>query len=120
MSRILVVDDEPSIREFIHAVLSAAGFGVATAADGEEALDVPGPFDLLLTDVMMPILDGLALCRAIQSHPAYQAIPVVVMSAIIDPPAADGCRASGFLKKPFDLQRLVDTITNAIGLADHA
>jgi CheY-like chemotaxis protein len=64
-------------------------------------------------------VDGLALCRAIQTNPAYQAIPVIVMSAIIDPPAADGCHALGFLRKPFDLQNVVDMITNVIGVADH-
>src|SRR5215218_7519357 len=68
VSRILIVDDEPSIREFFHLVLSEAGYAVASASDGEEALDVPGPFDLLLTDVMMPRMSGDELARQMRGR----------------------------------------------------
>jgi len=119
MPMILIVEDELSIASLLRDMLEDEGYTVLLARDGREALDILGTHKpaLVLTDMMMPILDGLALCRAIQANPAYQAIPVVIMSAIIDPPAADGCRASGFLNKPFDLQHLVDTISNVIGPA---
>lgn len=68
MSRILIVDDEPSIREFFHLVLSEAGYAVASASDGEEALGVPGPFDLLLTDLMMPRMSGDELARQMRTR----------------------------------------------------
>lgn len=68
MSRILVVDDEPSIRAFLHSVLIEAGHAVATAANGEEALDLPGTFDLLLTDVLMPRMTGDELARQIRGR----------------------------------------------------
>ena len=122
MPTILIAEDEHSIATLLRDTLEDEGYTVVLARHGQEALEIlettrPA---LVLTDVMMPIVDGLALCRAIQANPAYQTIPVIVMSAIIDRPAADRCHAIGFLKKPFDLQNVIDTITNVIGLADHA
>ena len=92
------------------------------AQNSQEALDrlkITRPA-LVLTDVMMPLVDGLTLCRTIQADPAYQAIPVIVMSAVAGSLAVTGCHAIALLKKPFDLQNVVDTITNVIGFADHA
>jgi CheY-like chemotaxis protein len=122
MPQILIVEDELSIATLVCDTLEDEGYTVLLARHGQEALDLLAKHHpaLVLTDVMMPILDGLALCRAMQAHPDYQSIPVVVMSAIVDPLVEDVCRARGFLKKPFDLQHLVDTITNVIGLADQA
>ena len=122
MHVILIAEDELSIAALLHDTLEDEGYTVVLARNGQEALDMLDTARpaLVLTDVMMPILDGLALCRAIQANPAYQAIPVVVMSAIVDPPRLDGCRSIGFLKKPFDLQQVIDTVTNAIGLAGQA
>jgi CheY-like chemotaxis protein len=122
MPTILIAEDEFSIATLLRDTLEDEGYTVVLAQNGQEALELLGTTRpaLVLTDVMMPIVDGFALCRAIQGNPAYQAIPVIVMSAINDLPAADGCHALGFLRKPFDLQNVVDTITNVIGLADHA
>jgi two-component system, OmpR family, response regulator VicR len=120
MPKILIVEDEQSIATLLCDALEDEGYTVLIARNGQDALDllsVTRPA-LVLTDVMMPILDGLALCRAIQADPTYQAIPVIVMSAIAGALDSQGCRAIGFLKKPFDLQHVVDTVTNAIGLAD--
>ena len=122
MPTILIAEDEYSIATLLRDILEDEGYTVILAQNGKEALDLLGTTRpaLVLTDVMMPILDGFALCRAIQANPAYQAIPVIVMSAIVGSLSSDGCRAIGFLKKPFDLQHVIDTITNVIGLADHA
>jgi CheY-like chemotaxis protein len=122
MPNILIAEDELSIATLLRDTLEDEGYTVVLARNGQEALDMLGTTRpaLVLTDVMMPVLDGLALCRAIQANPVYQAIPVVVMSAILTPPVAEGCRAIGFLKKPFDLQQVVDTITHLIGMADQA
>jgi len=117
---ILIAEDELSIATLLRDMLEDEGYAVLLARNGQEALTLLGTHypALVLTDVMMPILDGFGLCRAIQANPAYQAIPVIVMSAVSAPPAADGCRASAILKKPFDMQHVMDTITNVIGLAD--
>src|SRR4051812_33233101 len=121
MPDILIAEDELSIATLLRDTLEDEGYTVVLARNGQEALDMLGTTRpaLVLTDLMMPVLDGLALCRASQANPVYRAIPVVVMSAILNSPVA-GCRAIGFLKKPFDLQQVVDTITNLIGLADRA
>jgi len=122
MPSILIAEDELSIATLLRDILEDEGYTVVLARNGQEALEMLSMArpTLVLTDLMMPLLDGFALCRAIQADPAYQAIPVVMMSAIDDIPSAGGCRSVGFIKKPFDLQKVIDTITNVIGLAGHA
>ena len=122
MPIILIAEDELSIATLLRDILEDAGYGVVLARNGQEALNILGTTRpaLILTDVMMPILDGFALCRAIQAHPDYQTIPVVVMSAVSRSLSVDECRAVGFIRKPFDLENVVAIITNLIGLADHA
>ena len=56
--RVLIVDDEPAIRRFLDEVLRGAGYETVLAGDGEDAFEIPGPFDLLLTDLMMPRMAG--------------------------------------------------------------
>jgi two-component system, OmpR family, response regulator VicR len=119
MPTILIAEDEQSIATLLRDTLEDEGYAVMLAQNGQEALEMlkttrPA---LVVTDVMMPLVDGLTLCRAIQADPAYQAIPVIVMSAVASHGTTD-CRMITFLKKPFDLQNVVDTITNVIGRAD--
>jgi CheY-like chemotaxis protein len=118
----LVAEDEDSIATMLCDALEDEGYDVTLARDGREALDRlrTSPPALVITDLMMPYLDGLELCRAMQADPAYHAIPVIVMSAIEAPQATDGCQYAAFLKKPFDLQVVLDTITKVIELTDHA
>jgi DNA-binding response OmpR family regulator len=120
MPTILIAEDEFNIAALLRDVLEDEGYSVVLAQNGQEALDMLSTTQpaLVVTDVMMPLLDGFALCRAMQAHPAHQVIPVIVMSAIVDLSANVGCRAIAFLKKPFDLQEVIDTITNVIGQAD--
>jgi two-component system response regulator VicR len=120
MPTILIVDDELSIATLLRDILQDEGYAVILAQNGQDAQNVlkttrPA---LVVTDVMMPLVDGITLCRAIQADPVYEAIPVILMSAVVSH-AVSGCRAIAFLKKPFDLQNVVDTITNVIGRADH-
>jgi CheY-like chemotaxis protein len=82
VSRILVVDDEPSIREFFHCVLIEAGHAVASAADGPEALTVPGQFDLLLTDLMMPQMAGDELARQMRARDPH--VKILYVTAYSD------------------------------------
>src|SRR5436305_13784043 len=80
-ARLLVVDDEPNIRELLSASLRYAGFEVATAADGNEALRVADGFkpDLLLLDVMMPGLDGFEVVRRLRRE--GRPVPVLFLTA---------------------------------------
>src|SRR5262245_53713468 len=81
-SKILVVDDEAPIREMLRDVLVAAGYVVVTAADGREALpmtltDKP---DLIVSDIRMPRLDGLTLCKALRVNPETKSVPVLMLT----------------------------------------
>ena len=101
---VLVVDDEPAIRELVRQVLEDHGFCVASAADGEQALRVIDRVTpkLVLVDVQMPIVDGAALARIVRSRGI--GVPIVIMTA--GPSAAlwaREVRADGFLSKPFDI-----------------
>src|SRR5690242_18703604 len=82
-AHVIVVDDEPNIREICADVLSSEGYHVSTAENGEEAVALltQEPVDLVLMDIMMPVMDGLAACKAIKSNERTRGIPVIMMSA---------------------------------------
>ena len=110
---VLVVDDDPALRELVRANLELEGYSVreaASAAEGLSALEHEPP-DLILLDVMMPEVDGWEMLRCVQERFGVGAIPVIVFSGEVEEravsaPEARGAR--GFLGKPFDLQRLLD------------
>ena len=109
--RILLVEDETDLRNFIHGIL-AQHFEVSTSVDGAEALALmerQRP-DLILTDVMMPRLSGIELCRAVKNHPSTQDIPVILLTARGDSDTALAgyeAGASDFVPKPFDTKVLL-------------
>jgi CheY-like chemotaxis protein len=118
MSVILVVDDERPVREFLAQALEENGYRVLRAVNGRHALNVissaglDGP-DLVISDVMMPLVGGVELCRAIKGNPTTAEIPVVLMSAAAAAGAIVGAHADGFIAKPFDLDTmdvLIDSV----------
>ncbi len=116
MATILVVDDEPAITEVLQAILEDEGYQVVTAGNGQAGLARMAEVRpaLVVSDVMMPGLDGRALCRAIQANPCYRAIPVVLISAVAAPPEREGCRYAAFVHKPFDVDTLIGTISRVL------
>jgi DNA-binding response OmpR family regulator len=82
--KVLVVDDEPDIVRYLEHVLRRLGYETASAANGAEALEkaAADPPDLVLLDVMMPVMDGFAVCRGLRERPATRLVPVVVMTAM--------------------------------------
>jgi CheY-like chemotaxis protein len=107
---ILVVDDEPSIAQLLCDVLDEAGYRVVLATDGRSALatarrELPA---LVLTDRMLPELDGLEVARRLRRHPVTRHIPVVMMSS--SRPDRELIGDLPFLPKPFELEELLDTI----------
>ena len=109
--RILVVDDDPDLREFLRLMLTSMGFEVTSAANGHEALDVikgHNP-DLILLDMKMPVMNGWEFCHALEGRGARP--PIVVLTAAPDPAArAAEAQADGWLGKPFeyaDLEAIV-------------
>lgn len=112
---ILVVDDSPSLRGMIAACLRAAGYDVTEAADGGEAraLAEQGAFGMLVTDQVMPVMDGLSLIRALRATPRYADIPMLMLTTEADHRIREQAReagASGFLPKPFDPEQLMASV----------
>jgi CheY-like chemotaxis protein len=107
---ILVVDDETALRELIHDILAVDAYHVLLARNGQEGLvraleDLP---DLVLTDIMMPLMDGHALCRRLRAARRTAQIPVIGMSAA--PLAPDGAPFTATIAKPFDPAALLALI----------
>lgn len=110
-SRILVADDSSSIRLFLKAELSKEGFIVETVADGKQALDRVPDFkpDLIISDLMMPEMDGSDLCRALKKDERFSRIPIIIMSTLSDKPLMRRLMREGaatFLVKPFSVAQL--------------
>jgi DNA-binding response OmpR family regulator len=106
-SVILVVEDERPVREFLANALEQDGYRVVQAFHGEHALRlVAGERpDLVITDVMMPLMSGVDLCRRLKADPATAAVPVILMSAAGLPVERDAL-ADAFIAKPFDLDAM--------------
>ena len=118
MARILLAEDEPSVREFVSRALVYRGHEVTTVNDGGEALEalVEDSFDLLLTDIVMPRVDGIAL--ALKASKDYPKMRIVLMTGY----AAERDRAHNLdtlvhevVSKPFSLSDICDTIDAALG-----
>lgn len=110
--RILVVDDDPDILQFVEMNLDMEGFETQTAMSGKTALEVARerPPDLVLLDVMMPEMDGLTVLRRLRSSPATSSIPVILLTA--KALAEDRVRgldlgADDYITKPFDIEELL-------------
>jgi CheY-like chemotaxis protein len=118
MLRILVVDDEPTIRQVIAEILRDEGFEVTVAIDGQQMLDQVEivPPALILLDVMMPGMTGLDALARMRTRPDLLHIPVVLMSAGVRVIAMDD-PGRAFLPKPFEIGELLDVVHRAIGLA---
>ena len=124
MARILIAEDEESVRLLVARTLSQNGHEVVATVDGAEALDTlqreSGRFDLLLTDIKMPVMDGLAL--ALGAARDYPDLPIVLMTGYADQRE----RASGLdslivdvITKPFTLAEIKFSIAAALGKGRH-
>lgn len=121
--RILIVEDSATQREMLRHTLETNGFEVAVASDGRDAwtrLATIGP-TVVVTDILMPHMDGYALCRAMKAAPAFASIPVVLLTSLSDPRdviAALECGADGFIGKPFADDYLLARIRGIIANRD--
>lgn len=112
---VLVVDDEPDVVSFVEQVLLAEGFRVLTAYDGISALDIAETEkpDMVLLDIMMPMMSGYEVCEQLKSNPTTQQIPVICFSSAHTPDArAHSLKvgAATLLMKPFLPAELVTQI----------
>jgi diguanylate cyclase len=118
-AKLVVVDDEPHIREICADVLSSEGYEVATAGNGREALSLlcEQPADLVLMDIMMPVQDGVSACKLIRENDQTRHIPVVMMSASHNVHARLDevqCVAEAVVPKPFDFDHLLATVRHFV------
>jgi CheY-like chemotaxis protein len=110
VSTVLVVDDEPGIRDVISTLLKDEGYDVLQDQNGAEALELlprEQP-DLVVLDIMMPLVDGREVLRRLRAMPELEATHVILMSAGIRDVAE--LQVAAFLRKPFDIQKLLGTV----------
>ena len=119
--RVLIADDEINIRRVLEAILKRDGYDVVTAANGEEALatleahanDASKPIDLVLMDVMMPVMDGLEATRRIRKSPALAKTPINMLTAKAMPDDQARCIEAGandYMAKPIDVDKLLSLV----------
>jgi CheY-like chemotaxis protein len=115
MALILVVDDERPLRELLAAIFEDGGHRVVQARDGRQALamvEAERP-DAIVSDVMMPLMNGVDLCRWVKANAATRNLPVVLMSAT-DQQRVEGAGANAFVAKPFDLTELEELVARML------
>jgi DNA-binding response OmpR family regulator len=113
VNRILVVEDDPVIQSLIVELLTDEGFEVLAAADGRTGVELAQDEqpDLILMDLMLPILDGMAATRALKREPRTQRIPIIAISAGTNLRLhAEQLPADGVVGKPFDLDTLLAAV----------
>jgi CheY-like chemotaxis protein len=101
---VLVVDDEWAIADWLQALLADEGYQVFVASNGKEALKILSTqaVDLIITDFMMPIMDGPALIRAVADNTAIRHLPIIVMSSLQEAVVRERCAGYvAFVRKPF-------------------
>jgi CheY-like chemotaxis protein len=113
-TRILLVEDDRSLRDALADVLAHEGFEVAEAANGREALDqlAASQPDLIVLDLVMPVMDGWAFRDELRKVPALASIPTVVLSASYPPDDASlrSLGAEAVLSKPIGMDRLIEAL----------
>jgi len=120
MARVLAVDDSVSLRRLVAATLSGAGHQVTECANGAEALDAAKKiqFNLVISDLNMPIMDGLTFIKQMRVIGTYKFTPILVLTTEMDPDkkkAAKDAGATGWIVKPFDPEQLLATIRKVLG-----
>ncbi|MFM7275793.1 MAG: response regulator [Gammaproteobacteria bacterium] len=121
MANILAVDDSASMRQMVSFTLTNAGHQVVSAVDGKDALDKAGAeqFDLVLTDVNMPLMDGITLTRELRALPPYRFTPILMLTT---ESGADrklegkAAGATGWIVKPFNPDQLIAVVSKVLGL----
>jgi two-component system chemotaxis response regulator CheY len=119
VTAILTVDDSVSIRQTVRMALSGEGYVVTEAVNGQDGLEKSGAggFDLIVTDLNMPVMDGLAMIRELRKRPAGAGVPILFLTTEADPEIkgqAKAAGATGWLNKPIDRQQLVRAVKKAL------
>ncbi|HEC20229.1 MAG TPA: response regulator [Gammaproteobacteria bacterium] len=120
MASILAVDDSASMRQMVVFTLKGAGHQVTEAADGQTALDIAKgqKFDLVLSDVNMPRMDGIALAKELRALPDFKFTPILMLtteSGLNKKQEGKAAGATGWIVKPFNPEQLLATIKKVVG-----
>lgn len=117
---ILVVDDSSSLRALVKLSLTRAGHSVLEAADGKQALaqvEQAGKVHLVVSDVNMPVMDGITFLTELKKHPRHKFIPVIMLTTEDEAAKMQQAKAAGaraWLLKPFDPPSLLDAVARVI------
>ena len=122
MKKILVVDDEKDITELLRKKLSHSGYDVKTAANGKEAVELAArePFDLIMMDIVMPVMDGYQACRILKDDVQTQNIPILLVTTKeLEPQGVaqrrEELQVAGCVAKPTSFQELLEKVKSIIG-----
>ena len=112
---VLVVDDSSAMRALLAMTLRTAGFAVVEARDGREALERldAGPVDVIVSDCIMPVMDGISLVREIKRQPALQGIPIIMLTTESQGAQIQEGRALGvqaWIVKPFKPEKFIEAV----------
>jgi two-component system chemotaxis response regulator CheY len=115
VGNILTVDDSPSIRQMIKVTLAPAGHNVIEAGDGAQGLEKAkaGKIDLVITDLNMPVMNGLDFIRALRALPAFVGLPIVFLTTESNEAVkleAKKAGATGWITKPFKQEQLLSVV----------
>ena len=110
-TNILIADDSPSVRKFVTFALKMKGYKVTVACDGMDALEkIPqDEFDLIITDLNMPNVDGFELIQTIRSNERYSSIPIIILTSMQNESEKEkgySLGANSYLVKPFNVQKI--------------
>ena len=117
--KVLIVDDSASMRNVISMTLQSAGYDVLEAHDGQNGLTrLDGQkLNLIITDINMPVMDGLTFVKEVKKQAAYKFTPIIVLTTETDPAKRDVARAAGakaWVVKPFQPQQLLEAVTKLV------
>ena len=116
MRTILLVEDDPDVRDSLQDILEDEGFDVVPASNGKQAIDFltlndPPGADLVILDLLMPMVSGWEVLQRMSGDPRLAGVPVIVLSAVAAPRPA---RAQGFVRKPFSLEAFVGEVRGVL------
>lgn len=118
---ILTVDDSATVRQMVSFTLKSAGYDVMEAKDGQDALtrlEDRVSLSMVVTDLNMPVMDGIGLILRLRGHPSYKYVPIVVLTTESEPAKKQEARSAGataWIVKPFRPEQLVAVIQKVLG-----
>ncbi len=117
MKNVLIVDDEVSLAQLLADLLQYEGYRVMTATNGREALAClhQARPDMVLCDVMMPVMNGIEVCHALRADPLYRTVPIVMMTAAPGSISQEDCDYQALLAKPFDIDTVLELVIEMTG-----